>query len=182
MKNCHVYKCLSSTEIARPLNSVWAGSQSVQVGSFEVSGIKLCPGLCKPSSVTPSQSTLEQKPEKECDPHRGSCHPDLITEKAKWRDPPPSRWKEVLRTVRNYRFELFLTHLCLWTITPAPTKCQSLLLREQPVNKDKTKLWLLPRSPHYTLLLNSCHSNNSPRKEIKSYLCNFPAAFKRNQK
>lgn len=106
-------------------------------------------------------------------PDRGSCHPDLITEKAKWRDPPPSHWKEVLRTVRNYRFELFLTHLCLWTITPAPTKCQSLLLREQPVNKDKTKLRLLPRSPYYTLLLNSCHSSNSPRKEIKSYLCNF---------
>ena len=67
-RNVMSHKCRSSTEIARPLNNMWAGSQSVQVGSSEVSGIKLCPRLCKPSSVTPSQSTLEQKPEKECDP------------------------------------------------------------------------------------------------------------------
>lgn len=87
--------------------------------------------------------------------------------------PPPSRWKEVLRTMRNYRSEFFPTHLCLWAITPAPTECQSLLLREQPVNKEKTKLRLLPRSLHSTLLLNSCHSNNAPRKEIKSHLRNF---------
>lgn len=40
------------------------------MGSSEMSGIKLCPGLCKPSSMTPGQTTLEQRPEKECDPRQ----------------------------------------------------------------------------------------------------------------
>ena len=81
------HKCLSSTEIARPLNGVWAGSQSVQVGSSEVSGIKLCPGICKPSSVTPSQSTLEQRPEKECDPRQRVMPSRLNHEKSKMERP-----------------------------------------------------------------------------------------------
>ena len=55
----------------------------------------------------------------------------------------------------------------------AKKKCHSVLLREQPVNQEKTKLLLLPRSLHHRLLVNSCHSNDAPRREIKSYLGNF---------
>ena len=72
-------------------------------------------------------------------PNRGSCHPDLTTEEAKWRDPPPSRWKEVLRTVRNYRFELFLTHLCLWAITPCTNKASVTSLKRAACEQRKDK-------------------------------------------
>lgn len=146
-----------------------------------MSGIKLCPGSANPSSMTPGQTTLEQRPEKECDPRQRVMPSRLNHGRGKWRDPPPSRWKEVLRTVRNYRFEL-LTHLCLWAITPAPTKRQSLLLREQPVNKEKTKLWLLPvlHSTHSSWI--SCHSNNSRGRRLNPHSLQLPAAFKRNQK
>lgn len=95
-------------------------------------------------------------------------------EGATWRDPQPSCSIRVLRTVRNYKCVLFPTSLCLWAITPLQqTKCQSCLLREQPANKEKTKLPLFPRCSHHARLLNPLSLKQSPLREIKSRLSDF---------